>query len=211
MRYRHGVTEPGEHWDTVYATKSTGEVSWFQSEPATSLRLLGQSLSAPDSLIDVGAGDSTLVDFLLDAGWTDVTILDVSVEALQRVRNRLGARSETVNFVAGDVRSWLPERTYDVWHDRAAFHFLVEATERDRYVEMATAAVVPGGVVVLGSFATDGPDRCSGLPTARYDADDLARVFGAGFILEHAEREAHTTPWGVVQAFTWVVLRRRAG
>lgn len=160
-------------------------------------------------MIDIGAGASTLVDALLDIGWEDVTVLDISETALTKVGNRLGQRAKAVTFVAADVRSWQPTRTFDAWHDRAVFHFLVEPADRDHYVAMATEAVPPGGVALLATFAADGPTECSGLPTSRYDTDQLVRAFGPSFALEHAERELHTTPFGTIQPFTWVVLRRR--
>ena len=158
-------------------------------------------------MIDIGAGASILVDVLLDAGWQDVTVLDVSAAALTTVRNRLGEGAEAVTFIAADVRSWQPNRTFDAWHDRAAFHFLVEQADRDRYVAMATHSVTPGGVVVLAVFAEDGPTECSGLPTSRYDTDELVCAFGPAFALEHAEREEHATPFGTIQPFSCVVLR----
>ncbi|NMM32849.1 MAG: class I SAM-dependent methyltransferase [Phycicoccus sp.] len=217
-------TSAAEHWDTVYGTKATDEVSWFQRQPTTSLRLI-TSMSPPSgAVIDVGAGASTLVDTLLDAGWSDVTVLDVSAKALALVRDRVNdrvnepagdrpldlpsERPEPASFVVANVLSWQPERTYDAWHDRAVFHFLVGSEQRDQYVATASRAVRPGGVVVLGTFAADGPTQCSGLPTARYDAEGLAAVFEPGFSLEHSEREEHMTPGGAVQPFTWVVLRR---
>jgi SAM-dependent methyltransferase len=201
------VEDATGHWDSVFETKASDEVSWFQAVPTTSKRLLECWASPAGSLIDIGAGASTLVDVLLDAGWQDVTVLDVSEAALTKVRNRLGERAEAVTFVAADVRSWQPNRTYDAWHDRAAFHFLVEQADRDRYVAMATHSVTPGGVVVLAAFAEDGPTECSGLPTSRYDTDELVCVFGPAFSLEYAEREEHTTPFGTIQPFSWVVLR----
>jgi SAM-dependent methyltransferase len=220
-------TSAAEHWDTVYGTKAADEVSWFQRQPTTSQRLLTSVSSPSGAVVDVGAGASTLVDTLLDAGWSDVTVLDVSAKALALVRDRVSDRVDRVSdrvgeqphdlprkrpgstsFVVADVLSWQPERTYDAWHDRAVFHFLVQPDRRDQYVATASRAVRPGGAVVLGTFAADGPTQCSGLPTARYDADGLAAVFAPGFSLEHSEREEHVTPGGAVQPFTWVVLRR---
>jgi SAM-dependent methyltransferase len=202
------MEDAARHWDSVFATKATDEVSWFQAVPATSLRLMKRWASATGSVIDIGAGASTLVDSLVDGGWTDVSILDVSEAALMMVRNRLDRRADTVTFVNADVRSWHPNRTYDAWHDRAVFHFLVNPTDRDRYVATATQAIAPGGVLVLATFAADGPIECSGLPTSRYDTDELVHIFGSAFALEHAEREVHTTPFGSIQPFSWVVLRR---
>jgi ubiquinone/menaquinone biosynthesis C-methylase UbiE len=203
-----GKTVTG-HWDGVYGTKATDEVSWYQRQPTTSQRLLSLASPPPGAVIDVGAGASTLADTLLDAGWPDVTILDVSPAALALVRDRLGARQASVSFVVADVLSWQPERTFDAWHDRAVFHFLVRPDQREKYVATASRAIQPGGALVLGAFAADGPTQCSGLPTARYGAEALAAVFAPGFSLEHSEREEHLTPSGAVQPFTWVVLSRQ--
>jgi ubiquinone/menaquinone biosynthesis C-methylase UbiE len=192
----------------VYVSKAPEAVSWFQAWPQPSLRLLSSVAAPRSAVLDVGAGTSTLTDALLGAGWSDVTVLDVSAEALAVVRARLGARQHQVSFVVGDVLSWQPERTYEVWHDRAVFHFLVQPDERARYLATARRAVVMDGAVVIGAFAVDGPRQCSGLPTARYSADQLADAFAPAFKLAHAEREEHRTPDGVVQPFTWVVLRR---
>ncbi len=196
------------HWDSVYSIKGVDEHSWSQKVPATSLRLLRTGDSESGSVLDVGAGASRLVDSLLGAGYTDVTILDISVEALDTVRSRLGQSAKDVCFVVADVCSWQPPHTFHAWHDRAVFHFFVDQNDRDNYVAAAAQAVVPGGVAVLATFAVDGPTQCSGLPTARYDAKELASVFAPAFVLDHAEREEHVTPWGVIQPFTWVVLRR---
>lgn len=196
---------PQRHWDEVYATKDVESVSWFQSTPEVSLRLVER---VPGSVVDVGAGASTLVDSLLARGPTDITLLDVSAEALEVTRRRLGDRAAQVSFVAVDVLEWEPGRDYDCWHDRAVFHFLTDPEQQRSYVRTASRTIAPGGGLVLGTFALDGPEQCSGLPTARYDADGLAAVFGDGFVLEHAETEVHHTPWGSDQAFTLVVLRR---
>jgi len=197
---------PADHWDAVYTTKATDDVSWFQSEPVTSLRLLRTWARPGGSVVDVGAGTSPLVDRLVEAGRDDVTLLDVSTEALDAVRRRLGDRAGAVRFAVADVRTWNPRRTFDVWHDRAVFHFLVDPADRQAYVDQASAAVAPGGMVVLATFAADGPTSCSGLPTARYDAAALTALFAPAFALEHAERQEHVTPWGTVQPFTWVVF-----
>lgn len=196
------------HWDGVYSSKVPSEVSWFQQDPAISLRLLTMAVPWGCSVIDVGAGASRLADALLDAGWTDVTALDVSSQALDTVRQRLAHRSETVSFVVADLLDWEPPRSYDAWHDRAVFHFLVDPPHRQHYIDVAAQAVAPGGALVLGAFALDGPDHCSGLPTAGYDEQGLADLFTPAFRLAHAEREEHVTPAGAVQPFTWVVLRR---
>jgi SAM-dependent methyltransferase len=196
------------HWDGVYGSRSLESVSWHQAEAATSRRLIAMVSGPQDSVVDVGAGASTLADELLDGGWSDVTVLDVSARALDEVRARLRHRGGA-SFVVTDLLEWDPPRSYGVWHDRAVFHFLTAAAQRQAYVSAARRAVAPGGAVVLGAFAADGPSSCSGLPTARYGAEELAAQFALGFELVHSEREEHRTPAGAVQPFTWVVLRRQ--
>jgi SAM-dependent methyltransferase len=203
----NGPGASGSHWDGVYASRRDVELSWYQATPDISLRLLDRFAVRTGSVIDVGAGSSPLAGALVDAGWRDVTVLDVSAAALAVARDRLGDRAPRVSFVTGNLLSWRPQRTYDAWHDRAVFHFLVDAADRERYVALAEEAVAPGGAVVLGTFAADGPTSCSGMPTARYDPNDLADLFAPGFSLAHAEREQHHTPGGTVQPFSWVVLR----
>lgn len=200
--------ERRRHWDDVYRTKRPEEVSWFEADPATSMRLLTGASPRPRSVVDVGAGASRLVDELIAGGVEDVTALDVSEEALAALRRRLPDAPD-VRCVVADVTTWEPDRTWEAWHDRAVFHFLVDPADRSAYAATAARAVAPGGIAVLGTFAPDGPERCSGLPTARYDADALAAELGDRFQLERSEREEHVTPSGAVQPFTWVVLRRR--
>lgn len=200
------MTEAAAHWNEVYGTKSVQGLSWYQPWPATSVRLLAEASPLHGPVVDVGAGASLLAEALVAAEWSDVTVLDVSAEALAVARTRL-AGSE-VSFVEADVLAWEPERRFAVWHDRAVFHFLTTPEGRERYVVAAASAVVAGGAVVLGVFASDGPAQCSGLPTARYGADALAALFAPSFSLEHSEREEHVTPSGAVQPFTWVILRR---
>jgi SAM-dependent methyltransferase len=200
-------TTTAHHWDRVYRTKAVDEVSWYQAAPATSTRRLLGVAPCPSSVIDVGAGASLLADALLDAGLTDLTLLDVSEASLAVVRDRLADRRQHVTFVVADVLTWEPQRQWDAWHDRALFHFLVDSQARAKYVATATRAIAPSGVAVVGCFALDGPQQCSGLPTARYDADGIAAQFGDAFRLERVEREVHRTPGGADQPFTWVVLR----
>jgi len=195
-----------QHWDEVFRTKDTRDVSWYQPSPTTSLALMADT---PGSVIDVGAGSSTLIDDLLAAGRTDLTVLDISEAALDVTRRRLAHRADLVNFEVADITTWHPQRTYTVWHDRAVFHFLANAVDQSTYVDLVTHATSPGGVLVLGTFAEDGPTECSGLPTARYGVESLAALFSAGFDLERYTRETHRTPAGIDQPFTWVKLRRR--
>ena len=199
------------HWEQVYLSKRPDEVSWFQPRPARSLELIDAAgVSAGAAVIDVGGGDSTLVDALLSRGVGDVTVLDVSAAALERARLRLGDRAAEVTWIEADVTSAeLPAAAYDVWHDRAVFHFLTDPAERSRYVALAARAVRPGGTLIVATFAPDGPARCSGLEVARYDADGLAREFAEGFALTSKLADVHRTPAGVEQRFTYVSLRRR--
>lgn len=195
------------HWDGVYRGRPADQVSWFQTEPRVSLRLVRQALlGRRGAVLDVGGGTSTLVDALLAEDLADVTLLDVSATALATTVQRLAGR--TVEAVCADLLDWQPGRRYDVWHDRAVFHFLTRAADRAAYAERLAAALAPGGAAVIGTFAEDGPTSCSGLPTMRYDPVTLAATAGPGLTLEHAEREEHRTPGGAVQSFTWVVLRR---
>ena len=158
-------------------------------------------------MVDVGAGDATLVDRLVESGYRDVTLVDLSRVALERVERRLGPDAG-VHFVAGDVLGWRPARPYGLWHDRAVFHFLVDPRDQRRYVEAAALALGPSGVLVLGCFDVQGPPQCSGLDVARWGAAAVAGIFASAFTLEGCEREVHHTPAGVAQPFTWVVLRR---
>jgi SAM-dependent methyltransferase len=203
------VNSAEDHWGRVFRSKGPDQLSWFQAEPVVSLRLLTGIAPRPTSVIDVGAGTSVLVDGLLRARFTDVTLLDVAVPALTLVRQRLADRQLQVSFIVADLLNWAPPRQWDAWHDRAVFHFLTDRQHRATYVDVAARAVAPGGVAVIGSFAPDGPEQCSGLPTARYDSVALAEQFSEAFTLEWAEQEVHRTPAGVDQSFIWVVLRRR--
>lgn len=195
------------HWDEVYRTREPSEVSWFQRQPSTSVELLLRD-GVPTSVIDIGAGDSTLVDHLLDAGVHGVTLLDVSAEALQRAWNRVG-RDERVHLIEADITRWQPSRRFQAWHDRATLHFLADPAELAAYARAAAAAVEPRGRAVIGAFGADGPDSCSGLPVTRYTSAELAAVFAPDFELDHTTDEIHRTPSGVEQHFVWVVLTRR--
>jgi SAM-dependent methyltransferase len=205
MRPAPGRPDPSQHWDSVFASREPEQVSWYQPSTQTSLRLLD---ALPGSVLDVGAGTSTLVDALLSAGRSDLTVLDVSGEALRRTQARLGQHADMVRFVVADVTDWVPGRQFDAWHDRAVFHFLTDPEQRNRYVTLAGETVRRGGGLVLGTFAEDGPEQCSGLPTIGYGPADLAATFPRGFVLEHAEHEVHITPSGQRQPFTWIRLRR---
>jgi SAM-dependent methyltransferase len=200
-----------DHWEGVYSSRSSADVSWYERDPVTSLRMIDALGLAPTAaIVDVGAGASSLVDHLLAKGFADLTVLDVSPQALDEVRGRLGERADEVTFVAHELLTWAPDRRFDLWHDRAVFHFLVDATDQQRYVRLARRTVRPGGAIVVAGFAEDGPTQCSGLPVARHSADDLAATFAPHFTLIAHDREEHVTPMGVVQPFTWATLRRSA-
>jgi len=183
--------------------------SWYQHEATRSLELLVSLGVGPASnIIDVGGGDSTLVDAVVARRMGRITVLDLSRTALQRARTRLGSMAVPVTWMEGDVlRADLPSHSYDVWHDRAVFHFLTDREDRLRYVAAATSALKPGGAIVIATFALEGPERCSGLQVARYDAELLAREFGDAFSLVSAVHDVHRTPSGEEQRFTYAVLR----
>lgn len=199
-----------EHWNAVYAAKTDHQVSWFEPEPSVSLAMLDAAgLLATHSVIDIGGGNSRLVDGLLARGLSRVTVLDVSAEAIARSRERLGPAASLVTWLVADVTGdWTPPAV-DLWHDRAVFHFLADAADRTRYVERLYEAVKPGGAAVIATFAPDGPEKCSGLPVVRYSAGQLAETVGAGFELEDALLHVHETPWGSAQSFQYTRFRRR--
>ncbi|RMH39470.1 MAG: class I SAM-dependent methyltransferase [Alphaproteobacteria bacterium] len=198
------------HWEEVHASKAPDEVSWYQAEPEPSLSLILASGAALErGVIDVGAGASRLPEALVAAGVRDVTALDIAGSALDRLRARLGPDAP-VKFVVADVLNWRPARRFGVWHDRAVFHFLTRADERARYARTLRAATTEGSRVIIGTFAPDGPDRCSGLPVMRHDAQSIAKALGPGFRLVDSLRHEHLTPSGVLQPFTFAVFTREA-
>jgi trans-aconitate methyltransferase len=196
------------HWDARYQASGPDGVSWFQDRPVASLALIAASgLDRASALIDVGGGAARLVDHLLADGWSDVTVLDLSVVALNQARMRIGP-SPRVQWIAQDLLTWRPARRYDLWHDRAVFHFLVNEDDRRQYGRVLSEALTPQATVIVGAFASDGPTHCSGLPVARYDSEALVSALGGRFDVLAARREGHVTPQGKTQSFTWVALRR---
>ncbi|WP_063994910.1 class I SAM-dependent methyltransferase [Bradyrhizobium sp.] len=190
------------HWQSVYATKAEREVSWFQEDPAPSLDLIAEAgISTDARIIDVGGGASRLVDGLLERGFSRVAVLDLSTRALEAAKMRLGRRGDAVAWIVADVTTWNPSDTYDLWHDRAAFHFLTDSADRDAYVACLKKAVRPHGHVIIATFASDGPERCSGLRIVRYDPDALAATLGPSFELVASRRHDHVTPGGNTQRF----------
>lgn len=197
-----------DHWNHVYTTKSDADVSWFETSPGVSLQLLeAAGLSPTSRVIDIGGGNARLVDALLQRGVRDVTVLDVSGAALDRTRTRLGDLGATATWIESDVTGGWATAPVDLWHDRAVFHFLVDAGDRARYVAKLRETLRRGGSAVLATFALDGPTSCSGLPVARYSPETLADALGNGFVLEGSLAHAHTTPWGSTQSFQYTRLR----
>ena len=194
-----------EHWEAVYGKKKSTEVSWYQAEPALSLSLVEQVIDArPVSIIDVGGGTSSLVDHLVERPQTTVSVLDLSGAALLEAKSRLGDTAATVNWIEGDILDIeLPHAAYDVWHDRAVFHFLTDPADRRRYVAQVLRSVRPGGHVLVATFDVDGPERCSGLQVARYSPEELHAQFGRPFRLLRSVHENHTTPTGATQKFVY--------
>lgn len=199
-----------DHWEKVYETKTTDSVSWFQEHADQSVRLIrGTGVPLSASIIDVGGGASTLVDDLLDAGYRSLTVLDLSGAALKAAQNRLGSKAQSVRWLEANITdAQLPAHGYDVWHDRAVFHFLTSAEDRHAYVEKVLRAVKPGGHVIVATFAEDGPTQCSGLPVMRYSAGELHSEFGSPFTLLKHEKEEHRTPAGNVQKFVYCYCRK---
>lgn len=197
------------HWEKVYSTKAPNEVSWYQPHLETSLALISRAAGANSaSIIDVGGGESTLVDDLLARSYQTITILDISQTAIDVTKERLKELADRVQWIVGDVtRLKLPRGTYDVWHDRAVFHFLTGTEERQAYVRQVAHAVRPGGHVIVSTFGPEGPTRCSGLEVARYDADALHEQFGARFRLLDSTKELHQTPFGTTQQFLYCYCR----
>jgi ubiquinone/menaquinone biosynthesis C-methylase UbiE len=200
-----------DHWENVYKTKATDAVSWYQQYPERSLRLVretGVPLDAP--IIDIGGGASKLVDELLESGYSNLTVLDISAAALAAAQQRLGDRSESVKWIESDITGVsLPKQAFDVWHDRAVFHFLTSAADRKTYIEKVLHAIKPGGHVIIATFAEDGPEKCSGLPVMRYSAEALSAELGEQFKLIKHEKEEHHTPFGTVQSFGYCYFRLR--
>lgn len=201
-----------QHWEQVYHSKASDSVSWFQEHADQSLRLIHNTgLDKNAAIIDVGGGAAKLVDDLVLEGYTDLTVLDLSAAALDVAKQRLGQHAHTVHWMEGDItRAEFPIHRFDIWHDRAVFHFLTDAADRHAYVERVMRSVRPGGHVIVATFAEDGPDKCSGLPVMKYQAETLHAEFGEAFLLVEHEKEAHLTPFGTVQQFVYCYCRKRS-
>jgi SAM-dependent methyltransferase len=198
------------HWEQIYKSKAPTEVSWYQEHSTQSLQLIANTgIARISQIIDVGGGPSALVGDLLDNGYQHITVLDISAAALEAAKHRLGERASEINWLEGDIlRTALPTHAFDLWHDRAVFHFLTDPNDRRRYVDIVKEAVRPGGHVIVATFASDGPERCSGLPVARYEPESLHHEFGDGFTLLHSTHETHPTPFGTEQKFIYCYCRK---
>jgi ubiquinone/menaquinone biosynthesis C-methylase UbiE len=198
-----------EHWDKVYAVKGLTEVSWYQAVPSVSLGFLDE-LEVPvfASIIDIGGGDSLLVDHLLEKGYTDITVLDISPAAIHRAKERLGEKAARVSWIVSDIMSFVPERSYDCWHDRAAFHFLTEKKEIEGYIAIAQKSIKPSGKIIIGTFSEAGPQKCSGLPVKQYSETTLTAIIGKWFKKIKCIHTAHRTPANTLQDFLFCSFKR---
>ena len=198
-----------EHWERIYQTKAADKVSWYSPHLNASLELIERAaLSQPAAIIDVGGGESTLVDDLLTRGYVDITVLDISNKAIQACQKRLGKSAERVHWICADITAVeLEPAQFDVWHDRAVFHFLTAPGDRAAYVRQVAQAVRVGGHVIIGTFGPEGPMRCSGLDVVRYDSDSLHQEFGRRFRLLDSSKHLHRTPSGAVQQFLYCCCR----
>lgn len=204
------MSEIKDHWEKIYANMKLTEVSWYQPTPATSLRLIKSAVTQKEAkIIDIGGGDSFLIDKLLSDGFTDLTVLDISSNAINRAKRRLGAHSEIVNYIISDVVDFNPEEQFDVWHDRAAFHFLTDRDKIKQYINIAKRSIKPGGHLIVGTFAEDGPDKCSNIIIQKYSSTALIDLFSDEFDLVKGFNEEHQTPFDTIQKFTFVHLKKK--
>lgn len=196
------------HWENVYETKSPEQVSWTQKKPQTSLDFIHSfGLRKDAKIIDIGGGDSNLVDFLIDEGYEDITVLDISAKALERAKERLGDAADKVKWIATDITVFEPTETYDIWHDRAAFHFLTTPEQVSKYIDIAQKSI--NGFMILGTFSNNGPTKCSGLDIQQYDEDSLSERFDSGFEKIKCLTEDHTTPFETTQNFIFCSFKKR--
>lgn len=203
-----------DHWETVYHDKSATGVSWYQAEPRTSLDLIdGLGTDPHTPILDAGGGASSLAARLVARGYADVTVVDFAGAALAMARRAMGDDRNAVTWIAADLLTWRPPRQYGLWHDRAVFHFLTDPADRATYLATVRSALAPGAALVFGTFAAEGPTRCSGLPVVRYSPDELAaelkEAFGGALSVTGHRAEQHHTPAGTPQPFTWLTARLR--
>ncbi len=197
------------HWQSVYRDRPAGEVSWYQAEPTLSLSLINETDIPLDArILDVGGGASILVDRLLAHGFGNIQVLDIAARALAVSQQRLGDLADQVRWHTSDITQFQPDQQFELWHDRAVFHFLTRSAQRQAYCKVLEQSLRPGGHLIIGTFAVDGPKRCSGLDIVQYDASALLEVLGSQFVLQEQRRECHLTPAGKAQNFAWFRLQR---
>ncbi len=197
------------HWEKVYGTKAPESVSWYTPHLETSLNLIQKAASSKASaIIDIGGGEATLVDDLLSKGYTNISVLDISQKAIDVARERIAELADKVHWYCADITTaTLPQNYFDVWHDRAVFHFLTEESQRVKYIEQVMRSVKHGGYVIMSTFGLEGPEKCSGLDVVRYDAENLHGQFGKKFKLINSSTEIHNTPMGTTQQFLYCFCR----
>lgn len=198
-----------KHWENIYQTKELKDLSWFQRKPETSLNFF-QKLNAPKSakIIDIGGGDSFLVDHLLELGYQDITVLDISATAIDRAKNRLGEKAKLIKWIVSDISTFTPSEKYDFWHDRAAFHFLTDEQEISNYVQMAQRCINPEGILVIGTFSEQGPKKCSGIEIRHYSESSMTKRFSKYFEKIKCLTVDHQTPFDTIQNFVFCSFRR---
>ncbi len=198
-----------EHWEHIYGTKKDNEVSWTQDTPETSLRFI-EALALPHQaeIIDIGAGNSNLAAKLLDMGYRHLSVLDISGEALERTRQKLEDRAARVRWIESNILDFSPTRGYDLWHDRATFHFLTSEEDIRKYVEIVTMGIKPGGHLLISTFSTTGPKKCSGLDITQYSEASINALFSGPFQLVHCSGDTHTTPFDTTQEFLFALFKR---
>lgn len=202
------MIDKSSYWNQVYQTKGEANVSWFQTNPEPSSELIRRY--TPDqsaAIIDIGGGASRLIDHLLADGFHNLTVMDISSEAIAIAGSRIGNKGDVVKWIVSDVTKWKPDDIYDMWHDRAVFHFLTDSLDQTAYIQNLKRALKPGGYFVIGTFALDGPEKCSGLPVMRHSPKTLQDLFGKEFLLIESQKHNHQTPFLSVQSFQCCVFQ----
>ena len=198
-----------DHWEKIYSTKEIDGVSWYQDTPATSLNIFSSlELNLNSSIIDIGAGKSFLADNLLNLGYNDITILDISSNALNEVKERVKEKNHTIKCIESNITDLSSDKKYDVWHDRAVFHFITNNTEREKYLDLLNKCINKGGYLIIGTFSEDGPLKCSGLEVRRYSVDELRELLKDTFQLINGFKEIHDTPFNTTQSFTFCLFKK---
>lgn len=199
-----------EHWENVFSTKQETEVSWYEESPKTSLDFIHKlNIDKDAKIIDIGGGDSYLIDALLELGYTNLYLLDISSKAIERIKNRLGVKAAKVTFIVSDILEFKPDTEFDFWHDRASFHFLIDREEISKYAALASSAIAKDGTLVIGTFSDNGPKKCSGLDIMQYNSESLRLVFERVFELTGCFTEDHQTPFNTFQNFLFCIFKRK--